>query len=171
MRNLVEVCAPAQNDIAIKFDEIRGINSLGSDLRNVHFWAQMLHETGGLKWMHELGSKTYFAKYEPSTALGRRLGNTETGDGYKFRGRGLIQLTGRFNYNAMAKTLDNPDIINNPDCVSEPNIAFAVALQFWKDRGLSALADKDDIVAITRKINGGLNGLDDRKAWFERLKS
>lgn len=99
------------------------------------------------------------------------LGNTQEGDGWKYRGAGLIQLTGRANFTKLNQAL-NFDLVNRPERVAEDNLISAMAAAwFWDSRGLNALADKDDVVAITRKINGGVNGLDDRKKRLERAKS
>lgn len=93
----------------------------------------------------------------------KNLGNTQAGDGWKFRGAGLIQLTGRANFVKANKAL-NFDLVNRPERVAEDNLIAALAAgYFWESNGLNILADKDDVVAITKKINGGQNGLDDRK--------
>lgn len=93
----------------------------------------------------------------------KNLGNSQAGDGWKFRGAGLIQLTGRANFIKANKAL-NFDLVNRPERVAEDNLIAALAAGwFWEENGLNILADKDDVVAITKKINGGTNGLDDRK--------
>jgi len=93
----------------------------------------------------------------------KNLGNMQAGDGWKFRGAGLIQLTGRANFVRANKAL-NFDLVNRPERVVEDNLIAALAAgYFWESNGLNILADKDDVVAITKKINGGTNGLDDRK--------
>lgn len=93
----------------------------------------------------------------------KNLGNIVEGDGWKFIGRGLIQLTGRANFTKANQAL-NFDLVNRPERVAEDNlIAALVAGWYWNDKGLNALADKDDLVAITKVINGGEKGLDDRK--------
>lgn len=95
------------------------------------------------------------------------LGNVEPGDGVKFKGRGLIQLTGRANYAEFGPTL-GLDLIANPTLAADPANALSIACLYWQKHGLSALADADDIVAITRKINGGLNGLTARQSATDR---
>ena len=91
------------------------------------------------------------------------LGNTKVGDGWKFRGRGLIQLTGRANYQAY-KDYSGHDVINNPDLVSRPDIMIDVAGWFWSVRlKLNPIADKNNITAITKQINGGQTNLAERK--------
>lgn len=93
----------------------------------------------------------------------KNLGNMQTGDGWKYRGAGLIQLTGRANFVKANKAL-NFDLVNRPERVAEDNLIAALAAGwFWEENGLNILADKDDVVAITKKINGGTNGLDNRK--------
>lgn len=93
----------------------------------------------------------------------KNLGNIAEGDGWKYRGAGLIQLTGRANFTKVNQAL-NFDLVNRPERVAEDNlIAALTAGYFWQDNNLNVLADKDDIETITKKINGGLNGLDDRK--------
>ena len=115
-----------------------------------------------------------------SYAYAGRLGNGDeaSGDGFKFRGRGMIQLTGKTNYqkfsdahNAHLKT-DRQDFVANPDLLVS-NIGYAVesAFYFWNAVNVAASADADDINAVTLKINGGLNGIDDRRARLQRVKA
>lgn len=93
----------------------------------------------------------------------KNLGNMQAGDGWKFRGAGLIQLTGRANFVKANKAL-NFDLVNRPERVAEDNLIAALASGwFWEENGLNILADKDDVLAMTKKINGGTNGLEDRK--------
>lgn len=93
----------------------------------------------------------------------KNLGNMQAGDGWKYRGAGLIQLTGRANFVKANKAL-NFDLVNRPERVAEDNLIAALAAGwFWEENGLNISADKDDVLAITKKINGGTNGLDDRK--------
>jgi len=140
---------------------------VSTPLRQAHFLAQVAHESGGLRWNEELASGS---AYE-----GRRdLGNTQPGDGRRFKGRGLIQLTGRHNYgqytDACKARGDDVDFVANPTQVAnEPN-ASDVAGWYWDTRKINALADQDDVRAVTRKINGGLNGLADREAYLARAK-
>ena len=125
----------------------------------------MLHETGGLKWLTELGSKSYFDRYE-----GRKdLGNNQPGDGYKFRGRGLIHITGRYNYTKYGKLLDT-DLVENPELATDPDIAIIIALEYWDKHDLNLPADDNDIKKITKKINGGYNGLYSRGEWLKLLQ-
>lgn len=97
-------------------------------------------------------------------------GNEASGDGWKYRGRGLIQLTGADNYAAFSLDADN-EALSDPDSVAEPELAALSAGWFWSKNGLNALADAKDIVGMTRRINGGTNGLDDRQLRYSRLIS
>ncbi len=95
------------------------------------------------------------------------LGNVNPGDGVRYRGRGLIQLTGRANY-AHYGLLASLDLINDPDLAADPLNALTLACLFWNAHGLSALADLEDLEGITKKINGGLNGLAQRQVATDR---
>lgn len=135
---------------------------LDNSLRLIHFLAQLAHESGNFKYMEEIASG---AAYE-----GRKdLGNVMSGDGVKFKGRGPIQLTGRANYRRYGQQL-GIDFESNPTIVAIPSVGLLVACKFWADNGLNALADQDDVLTITRRINGGTNGLADRKAKLEIIK-
>ncbi|HHW53746.1 MAG TPA: glycoside hydrolase [Acinetobacter towneri] len=136
---------------------------LDNSLRLIHFLAQLAHESGNFRYMEEIASG---AAYE-----GRKdLGNTQAGDGKRYKGRGPIQLTGRANYRRYGQQL-GIDFENNPAIVAIPSVGLLVACKFWSDNGLNALADQDDLRAITRRINGGYNGFEDRKAHLAKLKS
>lgn len=136
---------------------------IATPLRLAHFLAQTCHETEGYRYLVEQGGPTYCAQYDPGTQKGRELGNTVAGDGYRFRGRGLIQITGRANYQAMGVAL-RLDLTGNPDLAATPSIAVETAALWWQAHGLNALADADDVAAVTRRINGGETGLADRQA-------
>lgn len=94
------------------------------------------------------------------------LGNTQPGDGWKFRGRSLIQVTGRANYRACGAAL-GLDLEKNPELLERPEHAARAAAWFWTSKGLNQLADNDNIVGITRRINGGTNGIDDREKRYQ----
>ncbi|KAF6687521.1 glycoside hydrolase family 19 protein [Pseudomonas sp. EKM23D] len=128
------------------------------------FIAQVGHESGQLRWVRELwGPTPHQAGYE-----GRGdLGNTQKGDGSKFRGRGLIQITGRANYAACGEAL-GLDLIINPELLELPQHAAMSAGWFWSTKGLNTMADQGQFEKITRRINGGLNGLDDRQALYDK---
>lgn len=128
--------------------------------RAAAFIAQLAHESGQLRYFEELASGR---AYE-----GRRdLGNTQPGDGTRFKGRGPIQLTGRANYAAASKAL-GVDLVNNPELAARPDVGFRVAAWYWKSRGLNELADRGDFDGITRRINGGQNGAADRRQFHRR---
>src|SRR5262249_20021786 len=123
--------------------------------RQAAFLAQLAHESGQLRYMEELASGE---AYE-----GRKdLGNTQPGDGKKYKGRGPIQLTGRANYRRAGKAL-GLDLENHPEKAATPEVGCRVAGWFWKTHGLNELADKGDFKQITRRINGGYRGLESRQ--------
>ena len=128
------------------------------------FIAQIGHESGQLKYVKEIwGPTAAQAKYE-----GRKdLGNTVTGDGSKYRGRGLIQITGRANYMACGEGL-GLDLIKQPELLEKPQHACMSAAWFWTTKGLNTLADAGQFDKITRRINGGQNGAADRQALYAR---
>jgi putative chitinase len=139
-------------------------------LRTAAFIAQIAHESGEFRFMEEIwGPTDSQRRYEPPSDLAKRLGNTEPGDGKRFKGRGPIQITGRFNYRKYGELL-GVDLVDNPDLAAQPEWAFATAGLFWKSNGLNELADKQDFIAITRRINGGTNGLPDRQKYYELAK-
>ena len=128
------------------------------------FIAQIGHESGQLKYVKEIWGPTKAqAKYEGRVDLG----NTVQGDGSKYRGRGLIQITGRANYKACAEALAL-DLINEPELLEKPQHACMSAAWFWASRGLSTLADAGQFDKITQRINGGQNGAADRQALYAR---
>jgi putative chitinase len=133
-------------------------------LRVAAFIAQVGHESGQLRYVREIwGPTAQQAGYE-----GRAdLGNTMPGDGSKYRGRGLIQITGRANHAACGEAL-GLDLINQPELLEQPQHAAMSAAWFWSTKGLNALADQGEFVKITRRINGGVNGLADRQALYEK---
>lgn len=101
--------------------------------------------------------------------LARELGNTEPGDGYLYRGRGILQTTGRANYRRMGQKC-GVDFEVHPELVVSAEHALKPALAEWTDGNCNAMADDDDIDRITRKINGGLNGIDSRRRWLAKVK-
>ncbi|MFB4390968.1 MULTISPECIES: glycoside hydrolase family 19 protein [unclassified Pseudomonas] len=132
------------------------------------FLAQVGHESGQLRYVKELGSDRYLARYDTGS-LAVRLGNTPEadGDGQRYRGRGLIQVTGYNNYQACSRALFGDErLLAQPQLLEQPRWACESAAWFWQSRGLNALADRGEFNRITRHINGGLNGLDERlKLW------
>ncbi|MGY2190485.1 glycoside hydrolase family 19 protein [Pseudomonas pergaminensis] len=133
-------------------------------LRIAAFIAQVGHESGQLRYVREIwGPTAQQAGYEGRVDLG----NTVPGDGFKYRGRGLIQITGRANNAACGEAL-GLDLINKPELLEQPQYAAMSAAWFWSTRGLNTLADQGEFLKITRRINGGLNGLADRQALYEK---
>lgn len=135
---------------------------INTPARQASFLAQIGHESGQLRYVRELASGTAYEGRED-------LGNTHLGDGARFKGRGLIQITGRANYAACGEAL-GLDLVANPELLEEPVSACRSAGWFWKLHGLNELADAGDQVRITKRINGGTNGLADRLALFDKAK-
>lgn len=134
------------------------------------FLAQILHESGEFKYMKELwGPTPAQARYEPPSTLATRLGNTQKGDGARYMGRGIIQLTGRYNYRKCGEAL-GIDLEGNPELAETPEYAFKTATWYWNSRNLNELADSGDFVELTKKINGGFNGLQDRQKYWAKAK-
>jgi putative chitinase len=130
------------------------------------FLAQILHESGGLKYVREIwGPTSAQNRYE-----GRAdLGNNVRGDGKKYAGRGLIQLTGRANYLKMSMEMFNDDrLVRNPDLLSTAEYAVWSACIYWKWRKMDLIDDDKDIKDETKKVNGGLTNLADRQQYFAR---
>lgn len=144
--------------------------SIDNPLRAAAFLAQVAHESGQFRFMEEIwGPTPAQVRYEPPGKKARDLGNDQTGDGKRFKGRGPIQITGRANYKHFGEKL-GVDIVSDPPLAATDAVAFRVAGCFWKQKGLNELADKQDFREITRRINGGFNGLADRKQFYERAK-
>lgn len=141
---------------------LHGYGIMASGQRFAHFIAQLAHESDNFKAMEEYASG---AAYE-----GRAdLGNVQKGDGVRYKGRGPIQLTGRANYRDYGRAL-GIDFERRPELPAIPSIGLHVACEYWDRKGFNALADKDDLLSITRGINGGTNGLGDRRAKLVLLK-
>lgn len=170
---------------------------INTPIRKQFFLAQILHESLGLQHLSENLNysaealmKTWPSRFKTKKVADQyarkpeqianyvyanRLGNGSeaSGDGWKFRGKGAIQLTGKDNYKMAGirlygdanKFIDNPELLLTPDCAAE------VACWYWQHRNLNALADAGDFEGVTRKINGGLNGYESRKEWLREVKS
>ncbi len=143
--------------------------AIASPARMAAFLAQLAHESGQLRFMEEIWGPTPAQKrYEPVTTLATTLGNSEIGDGKRFKGRGPIQITGRANYRRYGGLLD-VDLEAEPPRAARPELAFRIAGLFWSRNGLNELADEVTAEAfkkITKRINGGLNGLADRERFY-----
>jgi len=126
------------------------------------YFAQIGHESGQLNYSEEIASGQ---SYE-----GRKdLGNIEQGDGIRFKGRGLIQITGRSNYDKLSNAF-GIDFIQEPELLESPEYAVLSSLWFWKSKNLNQIADSGNFELLTRRINGGLTNLKDRLEIFERCK-
>lgn len=155
------------------------------------FLAQTAHESHNFKSMIEYGDSKYFNKYEPKFAKDKKtkktildpktkkpknfnstaaiLGNDMPGDGEKYKGRGYIQLTGKYNYDKAGKAL-GLDLVKNPQLVEKPEVAAKVAVWFWQNRVQPKVDDFSNTKAVTKPINKGLKGLEDRKEKFQDFK-
>lgn len=146
---------------------------INNRLRICSFLAQIGHESEGLVYSAELGGDKYLSKYDTGT-LAKRLGNTAAadGDGQLYKGRGLIQVTGRANYASCSKALFGDErLLRKPDLLEQPEWAVKSAVWFWNSRKLNELADAGDFERITLKVNGGLNGFEDRQIRYRRALS
>lgn len=170
---------------------------LENDKRLRHFLAQGAAETSGFTITTESGNYSadgllkIFPKYFKSRAeakayakrpeaifnrtYGGRLGNTAPGDGYRYRGRGVFQITGKAAYKAYGERL-GIDLVNNPDKAADPLVSVQIAVHYWSDLSLNTWADNDDILAVSRGINGGNpkrniqpNGMPHRKGWYSKI--
>jgi putative chitinase len=140
-------------------------------LREAAFLAQIAHESGEFRYLEEIwGPTPAQRRYEPPSRKARELGNEKPGDGMRYKGRGPIQITGRGNYRLFGEMLDL-DLVNEPGRAADPPVAFRVAGAFWKTRGLNELADRQEFERITRRINGGLTGIEERRTFYERARA
>lgn len=142
------------------------LRTINTPLRRAHFLAQLAHESGSLVYSEELASGE---AYEGRV---KNLGNTQKGDGKRFKGRGLIQLTGRTNYKAYGDDIGVDLTVDGAwtRVATDPTLAVGAAGWFWATKGLNDVADSDDVYKITRIINGGTNGLEDRMQFLQRAR-
>ena len=151
----VEALYPSAKDgvlVALR-DVGVALMELTSDVRFCYAMAQLAYETGGFVWLKELGDARYFRRYE-----GRRdLGNTAVGDGIRYHGRGLIQVTGKSNYLECAEWT-GLDCVNHPEILEQPIAACQSAAWYWMTRNLNDLCDRREFKRLTKRINGGYNG-------------
>lgn len=142
--------------------------------RKAAWLAQVGHESGCLRFTREIwGPTKQQLRYEPTTSLSVRLSNGEEGDGKRYMGRGLIQITGRGNYRMCTERMANllegaavPDFEGHPELLERPDWAALTAALFWKQKNLNRFADSGDFAELTRRINGGLNGLAHRQSLY-----
>lgn len=176
------------------FDTVLPRFEINTPLRKTHFLAQIAHESAGFKATTENLNysanalygvfRKYFPTLESASEYARqperiankvyanRMGNGDeaSGDGWKYRGRGLIQLTGKSNYDAFSDAV-NQDFVSNPDLVASPEWALSSACWYWKNRNINRFADVDDIHMVTKHVNGGFNGLDHRQHFLDEFKN
>lgn len=141
--------------------------------RMAAFLAQVGHESGQLHYLRELGNEQYLSRYDTGP-LAVRLGNTPAadGDGQKYCGRGLIQITGRRNYRQCSQGLFGDErLLASPELLEQAQWAAQSAAWYWAQNGLNELADRDRFNSITRRINGGLNGLQNRLQLWARARA
>lgn len=128
--------------------------------RIAHFMGQVTHECAGFSTTEEFASgKAYEGRKD--------LGNINPGDGIRYKGRGLIQLTGRHNYQTIGDKLGLP-LEDTPELAAEPVNALKIACEYWNSRSINKVADLDDIIKVTKLVNGGLNGIEDRKKYYNK---
>ena len=163
-RNRAEVFLDPLNRAMAEFE-------IDTPMRQAAFLAQVAHESGSLRYVRELASG---AAYDTGR-LAERLGNTpeDDGDGERYRGRGLIQITGTANYSACSSALygESRHLLDHPELLELPDAACRSAAWFWKSRGLNDLADAGDFLRITKRINGGTNGMQDRLDHWKRAQA
>lgn len=138
--------------------------------RMAHFLAQVAHESNELRNTKEIGNKSYFDMYDHGK-LKQMLGNLKDGDGYKYRGRGLIQITGRANYQAYQNSrYCKGNVMDNPQLLEQPLGAVKSSMWWWWKHGLNEAADSDSLLSVTKTINGGTNGLESRRKYLAKAK-
>jgi putative chitinase len=148
----VEELTPYLLDTMAKYD-------ISTPLRQAHFLAQIIHESGSFHYVEEIDAGDYL-EYRTD------LGNTEPGDGPRYKGRGLIQITGRSNYAACGEAL-GVDLLNQPSRLAENDLACLCAGWFWEKNRINEFADQDNVERVTQIINGGFNGFEERKEFLQ----
>lgn len=165
-RVLRRLAPPAHQDIidgvSSYFNTYAAKYGVITDLRICHFLAQAAVESAWFQTLTEYASGN---EYEGRSDLG----NTQPGDGVRYKGRGIFQVTGRANYDSIGKTL-GLNLINQPELLATPQYAVMSAFEFWKMRNLNKVADTDDVNEVTRLINGGYNGINDRRTALANMK-
>jgi putative chitinase len=151
------------SDISSVFAPTLDSYQINSKVRIAQFMGQITHECAGFRTTEEFASG---AAYE-----GRQdLGNTEPGDGKRYKGRGLIQLTGRANYRSIGARLGLP-LEQQPELAAQAATSLKIACEYWLGRKINSAADSDDLIRVTRLVNGGLNGLEDRREYLRKAKN
>ncbi len=156
--------------LIIRNGKVRGM----SDEEIAAMLAQIRVETGNFQYMTELGDEKYFQMYDPQYAprKAEALGNTEPGDGYKYRGRGYLQITGRYNYEQASKSMPGgyTDFVESPDLVATPTIAVQLAFHYWARRTAPNVSNWNDVRSVTKTINPGLRHLAQRQEAYNDYK-
>lgn len=175
-QQLLKIFPNARSQVGVfisVLDDAMVHHNINTPTRIAAFLAQVGHESGHLQYVRELGSDQYLSKYDTGVLAGR-LGNTPEpdGDGQRYRGRGLIQITGRNNYRQCSLGLFGDErLLAQPELLEQPQWAAESAAWFWEQNGLNELADRGQFNSITRRINGGLNGLQDRLQLWVRARA
>lgn len=161
-QQFIELCGKSKVRLVSYLNNCMIKYNINTPIRQQHFLAQVMHESMCFVYFEEIASGK---EYE-----GRKdLGNTLLGDGVKYKGRGVIQITGKANYAEISKDL-GVDFINHPELLENDEYGILSAGWFWNKRNLNNFADKDDIISITKRINGSLNGLNDRQLQLNKCK-
>ena len=148
--------------ISGQFAPILDQYDINTRLRIAHFMGQVTHECAGFRTTEEFASGVAYN--------GRKdLGNTKPGDGPRYKGRGLLQLTGRFNYRKMGEKLGLP-LEDEPLLAADPLTSLRIACEYWADRKINRHCDADDLLHVTKRVNGGTNGLEDRRNYYRKAK-
>jgi putative chitinase len=148
--------------ISGSFAQVLDSYEINTPLRIAHFMGQVTHECAGFRTTEEFASGEAYENRKD-------LGNVKKGDGPRFKGRGLLQLTGRANYRDMGKTLKLP-LEDEPKLASDPVTSLNIACEYWKKRKINTPADSDDLKKVTKLVNGGFNGLEDRRDFLRKAK-
>lgn len=162
LKKIVPYAGPRAGIFLVPLNDAMDEFGIDTPARQAAFLAQVAHESGSLRYVREIADgKAYEGRAD--------LGNIQPGDGPRFKGRGLIQITGRANYRACSLALFGDErLLDHPEQLEDVTPACRSAAWFWKSRGLNALADSGAFKAITKAINGGLNGYDERLTYFQR---
>ena len=151
------------NAISGSFAAVLDSYQINTYLRIAHFMAQVTVECAGFRTTEEFASGN---EYEGRTDLG----NTHPGDGKRYKGRGLLQLTGRANYRSIGAIL-GLDLENHPEIAGDPLISLRIAGEYWKKHQINTPAEGDDLIQVTQLVNGGQNGIEDRRLFLGKAKA
>jgi putative chitinase len=157
----ISLCTYATNATATKYADCLNAAmdkyEINTPLRQAHFLSQLGHESESLIYTEELGGEDYFRKYDKRADLG----NTHAGDGFRYKGRGFIQITGRYNYVSYGNSIQI-DFESNPELLAQIPYCADSSGWYWNMKNLNIFADQNKTIEITRRINGGQTGLNDR---------